>query len=120
MSASTQPASTPEPPYYAVVFTSTRTEGDHGYDEMAKRMVELGSRCDGFLGIESARGADGLGITVSYWRDEAAILAWKRDEEHQKAQQAGQRMWYATYQVRIAKVERAYGTNHDCAVGGTH
>ena len=115
MSASTQPASTPEPPYYAVVFTSTRTDGDHGYDEMAKRMVELGSRRDGFLGIESARGADGLGITVSYWRNEASILAWKRDEEHQKAQHAGQRTWYANYQVRIAKVERAYGVNQDRA-----
>jgi heme-degrading monooxygenase HmoA len=109
MSTPRKIASTPEPPYYAVVFTSTRTEGDRGYDEMAQRMVELGSRYDGFLGIESARGADGLGITVSYWRDEAAILAWKRDEEHQKAQQAGQRTWYSDYQVRIAKVERAYG-----------
>lgn len=120
MSASRQPASTPEPPYYAVVFTSTRTAGDHGYDEMAKRMLELASRRDGFLGIESARGADGLGITVSYWRDEASILAWKRDEEHQKAQHAGQRTWYANYQVRIAKVERAYGKDHDSIAHGKH
>jgi heme-degrading monooxygenase HmoA len=109
MSTPAKIAVTPEPPYYTVIFTSVRTEGDHGYDEMARRMVELGSRYDGFLGIESARGQDGLGITVSYWRDEAAILAWKRDEDHQKAQQAGQRLWYASYQVRIAKVERAYG-----------
>ncbi len=109
MSASAKLAVTPEPPYYAVVFTSTRTEGDHGYDEMARRMVELGSRRDGFLGIESARGADGLGITVSYWRDEAAIIAWKRNEEHQQAQRAGRSAWYSAYQVRIAKVERAYG-----------
>jgi heme-degrading monooxygenase HmoA len=76
---------------------------------MAQRMVDLGSRYDGFLGIESARGADGLGITVSYWRDEAAILAWKRDTEHEKAQRAGQRTWYDDYQVRVARVERAYG-----------
>ena len=80
---------TPEPPYYAVIFTSKRTAGDHGYGAMADRMVELGATQDGFLGIESARGADGLGITVSYWRDEAAILAWKRNAEHQRAQ-AGQ------------------------------
>jgi len=102
-------AATPQPPYYAVIFTSTRTEGDRGYGEMSRRMVELGSRYDGFLGIESARGADGLGITVSYWRDEAAILRWKQDEEHRKAQEAGQQTWYANYQVRVAKVERAYG-----------
>ena len=108
MSTPTLIAATPQPPYYAVIFTSTRTEGDRGYGEMSRRMVELGSRYDGFLGIESARGADGLGITVSYWRDEAAILRWKQDEEHLKAQQAGQQTWYANYQVRIAKVERAY------------
>jgi heme-degrading monooxygenase HmoA len=76
---------------------------------MAARMVELGSSFDGFLGIESVRGADGLGVTVSYWRDEASILAWKRDEEHQKAQRGGKESWYEQYEVRIAKVERAYG-----------
>jgi len=102
-------ARTPEPPYYAVIFTSQRTEGDRGYGAMAERMVELGSRCDGFLGIETVRDASGLGITVSYWRDEAAILAWKRDAEHQQAQRAGQQTWYADYQMRVAKVERAYG-----------
>src|SRR4051812_39382044 len=109
MSTSSGFAGTHEPPYYAVIFTSQRTEGDHGYGAMAERMVELGSRYDGFLGIESARGADGLGITVSYWRDEAAILAWKRDADHEKAQRGGQERWYDRYHVRIAKVERAYG-----------
>jgi heme-degrading monooxygenase HmoA len=109
MSAPAQPAATPEPPYYAVIFTSRRTEGDRGYDAMAGRMAELAAQQPGFLGVESARGADGLGITVSYWRDEASIAAWKRDTEHQQAQRAGQQTWYADYQVRIARVERAYG-----------
>ena len=102
-------ARAPEPPYYAVIFTSKRTDGDRGYDAMASRMVELGSSHDGFLGIESVRGADGVGITVSYSRDEKALLAWKRDSEHQKAQQGGRETWYADYEVRIARVERAYG-----------
>jgi heme-degrading monooxygenase HmoA len=109
MSAPAGLARTPEPPYYAVIFTSKRTAADQGYGAMSQRMVDLGSRYDGFLGIESARGADGVGITVSYWRDEAAILAWKRDTEHQKAQRGGQQTWYEHYEVRIAKVERAYG-----------
>jgi heme-degrading monooxygenase HmoA len=109
MSAPLGLAQTPEPPYYAVIFTSKRAEGDHGYDAMAQRMVELGSSYDGFLGIESARGAEGVGITVSYWRDEAAILAWKRDTEHAKAQRGGRERWYERYHVRVAKVERAYG-----------
>ena len=102
-------ALTPEPPYYAVIFTSRRTEGDRGYAHMAERMVELGSKRDGFLGIESARGADGLGITVSYWRDAESIGAWKQDVDHQRAQHAGQQTWYSDYRVRVAKVERAYG-----------
>lgn len=102
-------ARTPEPPYYAVIFTSRRTAGDHGYGQMAERMVDLGSRYEGFLGIESVRGADGVGITVSYWRDEAAIQAWKRDTEHEKAQRGGRAVWYEQYEVRVAKVERAYG-----------
>jgi heme-degrading monooxygenase HmoA len=108
-------ARTPAPPYYAVIFTSRRTAGDHGYGAMAEKMVDLGSRYDGFLGIESARSADGLGITVSYWRDEASIAAWKRDTEHQKAQRGGQHTWYADYEVRVAKVERAYGFARDTA-----
>jgi heme-degrading monooxygenase HmoA len=102
-------ARTPAPPYDAVIFTSRRTEGDQGYAAMSERMGALGASYEGFLGIESARGADGLGITVSYWRDEASIVAWKRDTEHQKAQGAGQQTWYADYEVRVAKVERAYG-----------
>ena len=114
MSTSTGIAKTPEPPYYAVIFTSKRaTDDGQAYGVMAQRMVDLGSRYAGFLGIESARGADGVGITVSYWRDEASILAWKRDTEHQKAQRGGREAWYDRFEVRIAKVERAYGFARD-------
>jgi heme-degrading monooxygenase HmoA len=114
MSQSPGFARTPEPPYYAVIFTSKRAIDDgRAYGAMAQRMADLGSRYDGFLGIESARGADGLGITVSYWRDEAAILAWKRDTEHEKAQRGGREAWYERYEVRVAKVERAYGFGRD-------
>ena len=110
MSAITAFANTPEPPYYAVIFTSKRrASDDHGYAVASQRMVDLGSRYPGFLGLETARGADGLGITVSYWRDAAALRAWKRDTEHQKAQRGGREAWYERYEVRVAKVERAYG-----------
>ncbi len=102
-------AKTPSPPYYAVIFTSQRTEGDKGYSAMAEKMVELASRQSGFLGVESAREADGLGITVSYWESEEAIRNWKRNSEHQLAQEAGKKTWYETYQIRVAKVEREYG-----------
>ncbi|WP_454254929.1 antibiotic biosynthesis monooxygenase family protein [Pseudomonas sp. Marseille-Q8238] len=100
-------APTPAPPYYAVIFTSQRTDGDNGYAEMAVRMVELASRQPGFLGVESAR--EEVGITVSYWSDLESIKYWKADMEHQQAQRAGRERWYSTFKVRIAKVERDYG-----------
>lgn len=102
----TQIANTPEPPYYAVIFTNTRTDGDNGYALMAERMVELAAQQPGFLGMESVR--DGLGISVSYWRDLDAIKAWKANAEHQQAQQLGRQRWYADFRVRIARVERDY------------
>ena len=102
-------AATPEPPYYAVIFSSQRTTGDRGYERMAARMFELASTQPGFLGVESARDAKGFGITISYWSSAEAIAAWKAHADHRPAQEAGKRMWYADYEVRIAKVERAYG-----------
>ena len=96
------------PPYYAVIFSSRRTEGDGGYEATAERMIELSRGMPGFLGIESVRGADGFGITVSYWRDEASIAAWRQHEEHLIAQQRGRREWYKHYDIRIARVENAY------------
>jgi heme-degrading monooxygenase HmoA len=98
----------PEPPYYAVIFASTRTSADGGYGETADRMVELAAKQPGYLGVESARGADGFGITVSYWSDPAAIRAWKAEAEHLLAQERGRTEWYQHYELRVAKVERAY------------
>lgn len=103
----TQPAKTPLPPYYAVIFTSQRTEGDNGYGEMADRMVALAEQQPGFLGVESAR-EEGLGITVSYWESLAAIKAWKDNVDHQQAQAKGRSDWYSHYVTRICKVERDY------------
>ncbi len=102
-------AKTPKPPYYAVIFTSSRTSSDDdGYGETASRMEELAKEMPGYLGIESARGADGLGITVSYWASEADIANWKRHMEHRSAQERGKKEWYEHYELRVARVERAY------------
>ncbi|HZR35472.1 MAG TPA: antibiotic biosynthesis monooxygenase [Nevskia sp.] len=100
-------ARTPEPPYYAVIFTSLRTEGDHGYGQMADRMVELAMQQPGFLGLETAR--EGLGITVSYWASLEAIAAWKAVAAHQAAQRLGKEKWYSEFRLRVCKVEREYG-----------
>ncbi len=75
---------------------------------MADQMVELAKVQPGFLGVESTRDVDGFGITVSYWRDEAAIAAWKSDIDHLSAQKLGQEKWYQHYNLRVAKVERSY------------
>lgn len=100
-------AKTPPPPYYAVIFTSLRTEVEAGYLDMALRMLELAAEQPGYLGVESAR--DGVGITVSYWESLEAIRHWKQNTEHLLAQQKGRTDWYATYKTRICKVERDYG-----------
>ena len=100
-------AKTPTPPYYAVIFTSTMTEGSSGYKEMADAMVKLAAQQPGFLGMESAR--EELGITVSYWDSLDSIRAWKKNSTHLIAQKSGQDAWYAAYQVRICRVEREYG-----------
>lgn len=98
----------PDPPYYAVIFTAQRTEGDHGYGAMADRMSVLAAEQPGYLGMESTRDDAGLGITVSYWVDEAALIAWKRRAQHLLAQKLGRERWYSHYTLRVAKVERAY------------
>jgi heme-degrading monooxygenase HmoA len=93
----------------AVIFTSLRTAGDDGYAQTSDEMVRMAAGREGFLGMESARGSDGLGITVSYWRDEAAIRAWKAQADHLAAQAAGKGRWYRAYRVRVCRVEREYG-----------
>lgn len=109
-------ANTPEPPYTAVIFSSVRTQGgavderadDPGYDRMSERMFALAAEQPGYLGVESAHDAS-LGITVSYWVDEAAAASWKQVAEHLVAQARGRDVWYSDYRVRVANVTRAYG-----------
>lgn len=107
-------ARTPEPPYVAVIFSSQRTaDDDAGYHAMAVEMERLGAAQPGFLGIESARGADGFGITVAYWRSAADARAWKGHVDHLAAQKLGRERWYRAYRVRIAEVAREYGFARD-------
>ncbi len=103
-------AGRPEPPYYAVIFTSQRSAADAaGYAAAAQHMADLAAQQPGYLGIESARGADGLGLTVSYWRGLADIAAWRAQAEHAATRAQGRAVWYSHYELRVAKVERAYG-----------
>lgn len=100
-------AKTPQRPYYAVIFTSERTDEDNQYAEMADEMMKLASVQPGFLGVESAR--EDIGITVSYWDSLESIQKWKQNERHLVAQSKGITNWYLTYKTRICKVERDYG-----------
>ena len=96
-----------KPPYYAVIFTTYVTDDLTDYVETAERIEELAKEQDGYLGIEFTR--DGIGITVSYWRDLDAISKWKNNIEHTAARNKGREQWYKQYQLRICKVEREYG-----------
>lgn len=99
-------AKTPVPPYYAVIFTSVRTEGDNGYAEAAARMLASASQQTGFLGFETAR--QELGISVSYWASLEAIKAWKENAAHRETQKQA-KDWYSSFRVRICRVEKEYG-----------
>lgn len=97
-------ANTPEPPYYAVIFTSMRTAEDNGYSIMAEKMLALAEKQPGYIGVESAR--EGVGITVSYWKDRDSINSWRQNVQHQKAQSLGREQWYSAFKTRVVKVER--------------
>lgn len=100
----------PSPPYYAVIFASRRGADDGpAYAQAADRMLALAQRQPGFLGVESARGDDGFGITVSYWTSEAAIAAWRAHGEHAAVRRQGREHWYDHFELRVARVERATG-----------
>ncbi|MEC1260418.1 antibiotic biosynthesis monooxygenase [Bacillus swezeyi] len=98
---------TPEPPYYAAIFTSVRTYGDNGYKKAAEKMLKLAAEQPGFLGAESVRDQNGNGITVSYWESLEAIEKWKFHSEHRQAKEKGRKEWYSDFAVRVAKVEAA-------------
>ena len=109
MSPDPRIAATTEPPYWVVIFTSQRTgEDDEGYARMAEAMAALAPKQPGYLGLESVRDADGLGITLSYWASEQAIHDWKRVAAHTEAQRLGHSRWYRDFVTRVARVERAY------------
>ena len=103
-------APTPEPPYYAVIFTSQHTNVNwEEYETTSAKMVELAQEMPGFLGVESVRNEDGFGITSVYWKDNESIDSWRNHREHKKAKKRGRAFWYEKYFLRIAKVEKDYG-----------
>ncbi len=100
---------TPTPPYYSVIFSSQRNDLDHdNYEFMAIKMVQLAQEQQGFLGYESYRNNEGIGVTISYWETLHDISEWKRNMEHREAQKKGRELWYDAYSLRIAKIERDY------------
>ncbi len=109
MSDSSRIAETHSGSHYAVIFTSKRVD-DSGveYDKAAERMIQLAAEQDGFLGVESVRDSDRVGITVSYWRDAEAVRAWHDVAEHRNVQELGRRLWYTEFAVRVCRVERSY------------
>lgn len=97
---------------YAVIFSSQHAAEPaalQGYAELSDAMAELARKQPGFIAIESARGTDGFGITVSYWDSLESIEAWKNDVKHRAAQERGKSRFYERYSVKVCSVERSYG-----------
>ncbi len=102
-------AATPQPPYYAVIFTSQKTlPVENDYSSTAQRMVELAMTQPGYLGIEHVSDHSGAAITVSYWDSLDSIRGWQQHAEHLQAQANGKAKWYERYYLRVCRVERAY------------
>jgi heme-degrading monooxygenase HmoA len=102
-------AKTPEPPYWVATFSTVKNKDIEGYGEMAKKMNKMVQKQEGFLGVDSVYDPEtGIGITNSYWESEEAILKWKNNPEHQVAQAMGRKKWYKEYNIRVAKVTKAY------------
>lgn len=98
----------------AVIFVSLRkVEDDEAYGAAADEMMALARTQPGYLGCDSARGTDRLGITVSYWADEESALAWRDDAEHAAIRELGRERWYARYRTIVTRVTRAYGWRED-------
>ena len=106
--------------YYAVIFTSRRTEGDNGYGKMAEEMERLASAQPGFIGVDSVREESGAGITISYWESLEAIGDWKNNAAHRVAQERGRAEWYRGYEVKICKVEREYSLSEKAGAEDEH
>ena len=93
----------------AVIFVSQRTrEDDAGYAAAAAAMGELAALQPGYAGIESVRDAGGLGITISYWVDDASAAAWRDHPEHARIRELGRARWYDWYALEVTRVERGY------------
>jgi heme-degrading monooxygenase HmoA len=107
-------ATTPKPPYYCVIFTSRRKQNiEDDYGDASARMLELATSMPGFLGIESARDPQGIGITVSYWESEAAIKNWREHAEHVVVQRKGRESFYEWYESRVGRIERSTSFKSD-------
>ena len=92
----------------AVIFMSKRNDSD-GYGEAADAMRAAAQAFPGYVGLWSARGEDGVGITVSYWASDEAARAWKADPCHAAIREQGRARWYDWYEMAIATVTRTYG-----------
>jgi heme-degrading monooxygenase HmoA len=92
-----------------VIFIAQRTvDDDAEYRAAASAMDELAAQQPGYRGMDSVRGVDGLGITVSYWADDASAKAWRDHAEHAAIRDAGRDRWYSYYDLHVAAVTRSY------------
>lgn len=100
----------PQPGTYAVIFKSKRTpEAGADYDAMNAMLFEMAKSQPGYIGIDSVRGADGTGLSVSYWRSREDIARWRADLKHTAARKLGREKWYESFTVHIARIEEPSG-----------
>ena len=96
----------------AVIFEVHPAEGHmEDYLGIAAELRPLLDGIDGFISIERFQSLadEGKLVSLSFWRDEAAVAEWRRMDRHRRAQATGRRTVLADYRMRVAEVVRDYG-----------
>ena len=96
----------------AVIFEVWPTSGRAGeYFDLAASLKPDLERIDGFISVERFESlvTSGKYLSLSFWRDEEAVRAWRNLEGHRRAQARGRGGVFADYRLRVASVVRDYG-----------
>ena len=97
---------------YAVIFEVEPAPGRRqDYLDIAAQLRSELEQIDGFISVERFQSLtqEGKILSLSYWRDEAAVTRWRRHEQHRDAQRAGRGGIFRNYRLRVAAVVRDYG-----------
>jgi heme-degrading monooxygenase HmoA len=103
---------------YAVIFEVEPAAGRRqDYLDIAAALRSELEKIDGFISVERFQSLvnDGKILSLSFWRDEAAVKRWREQAQHRRAQAKGRAEVFRDYRLSVAEVVRQYGLNDRAA-----